>query len=95
MWKEGNFILWNHSCKILDEEFENGLKLNPELTTNHIQLSSFSCMNVKLAAQMTSATNANIFNNYYGPETTQTALYCKHMNDFFNCLNVKSTKEGN
>ena len=33
-------------------------------------------------------------NNYYGPETTQTALYYKHKNNFLDCLNVKSTKEG-
>ena len=95
MWKERNFILWDHLCKILDDELENGLKLNPKLTINHIQLSSFSCMNVKLAAQTLSVTNADILNIYYGPETTQTALCCKHMNNFFNCLNVKSTKEGN
>ena len=76
MWKERNFILWDHLRKILDDELENGLKLNPKLTINHIQLSSFSCVNVKLAAQTLSATNANILNNYYGPETTQTALYC-------------------
>ena len=50
-------------------------------------------MNVKLAAQTLSATNANILNNYYGPETTQTALYCKHI-IFFDWLNVQSTKEG-
>ena len=95
MWKEGNFILWDHLRKRLDDELENGLKLNPKLTINHIQLSSFSCMNVKLAAQILSAANANIFHNYHGPETTQTTLYSKHMNDFFNCLNVKSTKEEN
>ena len=92
IWKEGNFILWDHLPKILDE-LENRLKLNPELTINHIQLSSFSCMNVKLAAQTLNVTNANILSNFYGPETTQTALYCKHMNNFFDCLNVKSTKE--
>ena len=50
-------------------------------------------MNVKIAAQTLSATHANILNNYYGPETSQTALFCKHMNNFFDCLNVKSTKE--
>ena len=48
----------------------------------------------ELAAETLIATNANILNNYYGPETTQTALYCKHMTNFFDCLNVKSTKEG-
>ena len=93
MWKERNFILWDHLRKILDDELENGLKLNPKLTINHIQLSSFSCMNV-MNAQTLSAANADILNNYHGPETTQTALYCKHMNNLFDCLNVKSTKEG-
>ena len=93
MWKEGNFILWDHVHKILDDELENGLKLNSKLTIYHIQLPSFSCINIKLAAETLSATNANIFNNYYGPETTQTTLYCKNMNNFFLFLNVKSTKE--
>ena len=51
MWKERNFILWDHLRKILDDELENGLKLDPKLTINHMQLSSFSCMDVKLAAQ--------------------------------------------
>ena len=40
-------------------------------------------MNIKLAAETPSATNANIFSNYYGPKTTQTTLYWKHMNNFF------------
>ena len=54
----------DHFHKILDDELENGLKLNPKLTINHTQLSSFSCMNVKLAAQILSATNANTLNNF-------------------------------
>ena len=95
MWKGVNFILWDHLRKILDDELENGLKLNPKLSINLIQLSSFSFMNVKLAAQTLSATNANILNNYYGPETIQTALYCKHMNNFFRLFECKSTKQGN
>ena len=37
MWKEGNFILWYHLRKILDDELENGLKLNPNLTINHLE----------------------------------------------------------
>ena len=41
MWKEANFILWDHLCKILDDELENGLKLNPKLTINHIQFHVF------------------------------------------------------
>ena len=58
------FYFMDHLHKILDDKLENGLKLNPKLTVNHTQLSSFSCMNVKLAAQILSATNANTLNNF-------------------------------
>ena len=47
IWKEEDFILWDHLRKILDDELENDLKLNPKLTINHIQLSSFLCINTK------------------------------------------------
>ena len=83
MWKEGQFIIWEHIRRILDDELQNGLKLNPKLILNHMQLSPFSCMNVKLAEQTLSATNANILDSYYGEETYQTVLYCKNMNNFF------------
>ena len=88
------FYFMGHLRKMLDNDLENGLKLNLKVAINHIQLSSFSCVNVKFAAQILSATNANILNNCYGPETTQNALYYEHINNFFDCLNVKSTREG-
>ena len=75
MWREGQFIIWEHIRRIIDDELKNGLKLNPKLTLNHMQLSPFSCMNVKLAVQTLSATNANILDSYYSEETYQTALY--------------------
>ena len=37
MWKEGNFILLYHLRKILDDDLENGLKLNPKLTINYLE----------------------------------------------------------
>ena len=36
MWKEGKFLEWDHLLKILDDELENGLKLNSKLTLSHI-----------------------------------------------------------
>ena len=36
MWKEGKFLVWDHLLKILDDELENGLKLNSKLTLRHI-----------------------------------------------------------
>ena len=52
-------------------------------------------MNVKLAAQVLSATTSTLLNTYYGQETTGTANFCEYMNNFFDCINVRSLKEGN
>ena len=70
MWREGQFIIWEHIRRILDDELQNGLKLNPKLTLNHMQLSPFSCK-CKTAAQTLSATNANILDSYYGSLRTK------------------------
>ena len=51
-------------------------------------------MNVKLAVQVLSATTSTLLNTYYGHETTGTAHFCKYMNNFFDCINVRSLKEG-
>ena len=51
-------------------------------------------MNVKLAAQVLSPTTATLLNTYYGQETTGTANFCEYMNNFFDCINVRSLKQG-
>ena len=40
-------------------------------------------MNVKLAAEVLSATTSILLNTYYGQETTGTANFCEYMNNFF------------
>ena len=89
MWKVGNFLVWDHWCKILDDELENGLKLNSVLTSCHIQLSPFSCINLNLAAQTRRATNANILSNYY-----KHRCIAKTWIIVLDCLNVKRIQEG-
>ena len=79
MWNNGHYLIWEHIAKI---------------SPNHVQLNSFSCMNVKLAAQVLSATTSTLLNTYYGQETTGTANFCEYMNNFFDCVNVRSLKEG-
>ena len=51
-------------------------------------------MNVKLAAQLLSATTSTLLTTYYGQETTGTFNFCEYMNNFFDCINVRSLNEG-
>ena len=94
MWNNGHYLIWEHIAKILHDELANGVKCTTKITPNHVQLNSFSCMNVKLAAQVLSATTSTLLNTYYGQETTGTANFCEYMNNFFDCINVRSLKEG-
>ena len=69
MWKCGMFILWNHIADIFYEERQCGLHLLPKITYEHIKLTSYSIMNVKLAAQVLSSTVSKIFlSNYSSPD---------------------------
>ena len=52
MWNSGMFILWNNIGNIFYEDRECGLHLLPKITYEHIKLTSYSIMNVKLAAQV-------------------------------------------
>ena len=44
------FILWNHIGNIFYENYEFGLHLLPKITYEDIKLTSYSIINVKLAA---------------------------------------------
>ena len=94
MWNNGHYLIWEHIAKILLDELANGVKCTTKTTSIYVQLNSFSCMNVKLAAQALSATTSTLLNTYYGHETTGTANFCKYMTNFFDCINVRSLKEG-
>ena len=61
MWRNGCDILWKHISNLYYEDLECGLKLLPKLTHDHIKLTSFSVMNVKLAAQVLSETVGKVY----------------------------------
>ena len=73
MWKGEMFILWNHIAEIFYEDRECGLHLLPKITYEHIKLTSYSIMNVKLAAQVLSSTASNVLSNYASPDAAETA----------------------
>ena len=93
MWNGGMFIIWNHVADIFYEDRECGLHLLPKLTYEHIKLSSFSVMNVKLAAQVLSSSVSNVLNNFGPPEAAGTAKFCSMMDSFFDILNIRNTIE--
>ena len=66
-------------------DIDNGLKLLPKLTYDHINLNSYSVMRVSLAAQVLSASVA--------AEAAATAKFCEMVDSFFDCMNVRSTTE--
>ena len=52
-----------------------------------------SAINVSFAVQVLSSTFANVLKNYYDKETNGTAKFCKYIDKFFDCLNVRNKVE--
>ncbi|KAK3754384.1 hypothetical protein QZH41_002038 [Actinostola sp. cb2023] len=93
MWNDGSFLLWQHIKEIFYQDVENGLKLLPRLTYDHVNLNSYSVMRVNLAAQVLSASVAAVLRCFGPPEAAATAKFCEMIDSFFDCLNVRSTTE--
>ena len=88
-------MIWYHIYKIVSDEINNGLKLIPQSTLEHTQLTPYSIMKVHLATQVLSESVTNIVINYYLDAAHATAEFCKFMDMFFDCLNVCNQYEGN
>ena len=66
MCKDGYFLLWNHIRQLFKEDLECGLHLVPKITSEHINLSPFSVMNIRLAAQVFSS-SVSVALTSFGP----------------------------
>jgi hypothetical protein len=62
----------------------------PKLSLDHIVLTLYSKMKVKLATQVLSGSVAIALEESGKDETGGTAQFCRMMNDFFDCANVRS-----
>ena len=71
---------------------EFGLRLLSKITNKHISLTSFSVMNIFLAAKVLSTSASIILKNLAQPETTSTAKDCEMFDKFFDCMNVVNTQ---
>ena len=94
MWNDGMFLLWSHVSNLYHEDSECGLQYLPKLRSDHINLTPYSIMNVRLAAQILSETVGKILLQYGPPDAAGTAKYCLMMDTFFDCCNVRNSKEG-
>ena len=92
MWNGGLFVLWNHISEIFYEDQACGLQLLPKITYEHIHLTPYSVMNVRLAAQVLSSTVSKVLTDYCPPNTAATAKFCEMMDKFFDIMNVSNTK---
>ena len=54
MWNDGKYLLWQHIVQVYQDELENGLKILPKLTRDHVYPTPFSVMTVKYAVQILS-----------------------------------------
>ena len=82
MWNGGMFLLWNHIADIFYEDQECGLHIFPKLCIKHIKLTSYSIMNVKIAAQVLSSTVSKVLLKHGPLEAAGTAKFCSLMDVF-------------
>ena len=95
MWKDGYNISWMHIVNLYKDYCSGTWGVCPKLTRAHIDISSFGCMKVNLAAQVLSSTVANALEMYYPVQTvSETVKFVRHVNKFFDCMNARSTTEG-
>ena len=94
MWNDGKYLLWRHIFDFYKSDLENGLRLLPRLSAEHVKLSSYSTMRVDLAAQVLSESVGKVLSTYGSSDVQATAEFCLHIDKFFDCANVRSTTEG-
>lgn len=85
MWNNGLSVFWQHITQIFYQDLDNGLKLLPKLSFEHVNLNAYSVMRVNLAAA--------VLKEFGPPEAAATAKLCEMVDGFFDCLNVRSTTE--
>ena len=93
MWNDGKYVLFRHIADLFYSDQEFSLHTLPKLTLDHIILTSYSKMKVKLATQVLSKSVAISLQESGDDEVLATAEFCTMMNDFFDCTNVRSTTE--
>ena len=88
MWNGSIFLLCNHIADIFYEDQECGLHILPKLFIEHIKLTPYSIMNVKLVAQVLSSTVSKVVLKNGPVEAAGTANVCSLMDMFVDTMNM-------
>ena len=94
MWCGGKDVSWMHIVDLYKDHCTGVFRLCPKLSRAHIDITSFGAMKLSLAAQVLSTTVANALEMVYGDRTSATTEFIRHMDKFFDCLNVRNLNEG-
>jgi hypothetical protein len=92
MWNDGQYVLFRHIAGLYYSDQEFGLHALPKFTLDHIVLTSYSKMKVKLTTEILSRSVVTLRESD-NKEVLGTAMVCQMLNDFFDCTNVRSTTE--
>ena len=93
MWNHGQYLLFKHIADLFYSDQEFALHTLPKLSLDHIVLTPYSKMKVKLATQVLSRSVAIALEESGKEDVTGTAQFCRMINDFFDCTNVRSLTE--
>lgn len=93
MWDDGKRLLWSHVKEFFYDDYNNGVHFLTKITYDHIHLTSYSKMNVKLAAQVLSDTMTKLLSQYGPKEAVAIAKLCGIMDSFFDIVNIRNTEE--
>ena len=86
--------MWRHIRQIVEGDMAVQLHTAHKITSEHINLTSYSTMNVQYAEQVLSQSVGEILKQYYPNQVIEsTAQLCLTMDSFFDCLNVRSFTE--
>ena len=93
MWNNGRYLLFRHIADLFYKDQGSASHVLPRLTLEHIVLTSYSKMKVKLATRVLSQSIGIALEEAGDNDVLGTARFCRMMNSFFDCTNVGSRKE--
>ena len=92
LMKGDKSISWSHIVSTVEEDMTHSLNPLAKIKEEHIHLSPQLRMRVNLAAQVLSSTMANAIIMRNRPEMSETAVFCKKFDRWFDCLNGRYLK---
>ena len=92
MWNNGNYLLFKHIADLFYSDQDFALHSLPKLSLDHVILTPYSKMKVKLAVQVLSKSVAIALQESDREEVLGTAMFCQMMNSFFDCTNMFDRK---